>query len=262
MPHYVDDPENPGTKIDVHALQERHPLRDLDPIFVVNRLRDDSWTLREALQILAGYDPTRTQWEEANGQLFQTPPGLHFYLDGLSSELLRQKGLTHPRRMENLSDINDLMHYARHSSLDERRTPAAWIDWAESKAFAPYWLGYPSGNKKPGLAPAHAEQVEKAQADDVEMKGQKSPVPAKRPKSDFKTLVGDYLSAKLREVRINTAKSLYAAVEADAGTDASPFDRGTGGNRGKVVHRGTGKPFSVKTFQNNWADLQVRAGRL
>jgi hypothetical protein len=57
VPHYVDDPVNPGKKIDVHALQERDPLRDLEPIFIGRYLRDDLWTLREALQILAGYDP-------------------------------------------------------------------------------------------------------------------------------------------------------------------------------------------------------------
>ena len=141
MPHYVDDPDDPGKKIDVHVLQEREPHRHLEPIRIDRYLRYDLWTLREALQILAGYDPI-TNWEESNGCLNQTPPGLHFFLDGLSSQLLYQRNLFHPRTYENLSDVNDLMSYASNSNLDERRTPQVRLEWASKKDFIPYWLGY------------------------------------------------------------------------------------------------------------------------
>jgi hypothetical protein len=152
VPHYVDDPVNPGKKIDVHALQERDPLRDLEPIFIGRYLRDDLWTLREALQILAGYDPV-TGWQESDGRLCQTPPGLHFYLDGLSSVLLLQRGLTHPRGNENLRDINDLMSWARNSSLGDKRTPQEWIDWARTKSFVPYWYDYAKSLESNGGSP-------------------------------------------------------------------------------------------------------------
>ncbi len=141
MPHFVDDPESPGKKIDVHTLQERDPLRDLEPILIGHYLRFDSWTLRQALQLLAGYDP-KTDWETARGRLYQTPPALHFYLDGLSSQLLLQMRLSHPRRTQNLSDINDLISWASNSNLEEKRTPREWIEWGQAKGFAPYWHDY------------------------------------------------------------------------------------------------------------------------
>lgn len=53
-----------------------------------------------------------------------------------------------------------------------------------------------------------------------------------------------------------TAKALYLAIEKKAGTD-SPFERGTGDNRAKLVVRELSEPVSLKTIQNAWADIKA-----
>ena len=51
-----------------------------------------------------------------------------------------------------------------------------------------------------------------------------------------------------------TAKELYNALEAKAGSD-SPFDKGTGNNRFGLFIRELATPLALKTVQNNWQKL-------
>lgn len=51
-----------------------------------------------------------------------------------------------------------------------------------------------------------------------------------------------------------TAKSLYLDLERKAGPD-SPFDKGTGDNRGGLFVREIAQPLSMKTVQNEWSRL-------
>lgn len=53
-----------------------------------------------------------------------------------------------------------------------------------------------------------------------------------------------------------TAKALYLAIEKKAGTD-SPFERGTGDNRAKLVVRELSETVGLKTIQNAWADIKA-----
>lgn len=139
MPHYIDNPELPNTKIDIFKYQLQHPNKEMPPIMIDGYLSRDVWSLHEALLLLAGYDPI-TRWDEVNGSLSQIPPASIYYIDGLSSEQLHFEGnIVHPRRDINFSDFCLLRSYANHLSLDLLRSPQDWIDWAIGKGFRPYW---------------------------------------------------------------------------------------------------------------------------
>lgn len=142
MPHYVDDPENPGKPIDVIKLQGRYPLRDL-PAFLLSRwMKHDTWSRREALMLLAGYNPDVTQWTEVADGFAQFFAGNRGYLDGMSDWMIQHANVhwRHPRHDEAYKQFLALSDYARGSPLDERKPPTEWINWAASKEFSPYWL--------------------------------------------------------------------------------------------------------------------------
>ena len=81
-----------------------------------------------------------------------------------------------------------------------------------------------------------------------------SAVPAKR--LTWRETVGPDIVAFLKDHKFGTAKELYHALEGTAGGPASPFDKGIGVHRGKLVVRHSGRPLSLKTVQNEWAKLR------
>lgn len=68
-----------------------------------------------------------------------------------------------------------------------------------------------------------------------------------------------YMVEKLRSGQFKTAKSLYHALEADAGSEASPFEKGVGANRGSLFVKEISQTLSLKTVQNKWRQLQDAA---
>lgn len=87
--------------------------------------------------------------------------------------------------------------------------------------------------------------------------------PARKPRAKRRTLwdvVAHYLIETMRAGQYTTAKELYRALEAKAGT-GSPFDKGTGSNRYSLLVRDIGKPLAVKTLQNNWQKLRTEAAK-
>ncbi|MDA8120303.1 MAG: hypothetical protein M0Z85_09775 [Gammaproteobacteria bacterium] len=141
MPSYVEDPENPGNKIDAIELLKRSPDVPPPPEATVGLMRRDKWTRHEALLILAGFS-------SSNNVLTGTPVGLIgagiAYLDGTTDGMIQQAGLSqpHPLHFRMFSDYMTLRWYASGEDIDERRTPVEWLAWAESKGFTPYWLEY------------------------------------------------------------------------------------------------------------------------
>jgi hypothetical protein len=65
-----------------------------------------------------------------------------------------------------------------------------------------------------------------------------------------------YVVQVFSEGQYTTAKELYGALEKKSGVASSPFDRGVGPSRGKLVVRDINKSVSLKTIQNCWADIQ------
>ena len=146
MPNYVDDPENPGKPIDVVKLQARHPLQVLPAFLLPEWMKSDTWSRREALMLLAGYNPHTTVWDETSEGLgmFARERG---YLDGLSDRMIQAANVHwfHPRFDEAYKQLLTLSGYATGGSLDERKTPDEWIAWAATKGFSPYWSDLATG---------------------------------------------------------------------------------------------------------------------
>lgn len=142
MPVYVDDPDTPGAKIDVIELQRRDQVALLPPFLVRHWLRREVWTRREAMKLLAGYDPDSTPWGESDAGFNTIPPGQIGYLDGMTALQLHVAGIGHPRSGDCLSDFWRLADYSKWVSLDEKRCPWDWLAWVADREFEPYWLGW------------------------------------------------------------------------------------------------------------------------
>ena len=151
MPHYVNHPDHPGTTIDVMRLQDETPFRVLPPFLLSEWIKRDTWSRREALMLLAGYDPAVTKWTESPDGFGQFAAGNVGYLDALTESVIYEAKVSwrHPRWEEALEQFLDLADYARGASLDERRTPKDWIEWAANKGFTPYWFAW----MQPGVEP-------------------------------------------------------------------------------------------------------------
>ena len=67
-----------------------------------------------------------------------------------------------------------------------------------------------------------------------------------------------YIVDVMRAGQYATCKELYRALEAKAGPD-SPFDKGTGVNRGSLFVRESARALDVKTVQNKWQTLRELA---
>lgn len=67
-----------------------------------------------------------------------------------------------------------------------------------------------------------------------------------------------YIVEVMQAGQYATAKELYRALEAKAGSNA-PFDKGTGASRGSLFVREIAQPLSLKTVQNNWPALRELA---
>lgn len=67
-----------------------------------------------------------------------------------------------------------------------------------------------------------------------------------------------YIIEVMRAEQHATCKDLYRTLEAKAGPE-SPFDKGTGANRGNLFVREIAQALSLKTVQNEWSKLRELA---
>lgn len=81
---------------------------------------------------------------------------------------------------------------------------------------------------------------------------------AKAKRRTWKDVSASYIVEVMRAGRYTTAKELYRALESKAGAN-SPFDKGTGDNRGSLFVRDIAESLSLKTVQNNWQSLREQA---
>lgn len=138
MPHYIEDPDNPGQHIDVIELLGR--IEQSGKVTPNRRiigalLRRDVWTRRDALLILSGFHPETALDITGNPDIDRLA-----YLDGLRSHNLRMIRRIHPRDLESTREFLTLSDYAHGQDMAECKSPAEWLAWAESKGFRPYWL--------------------------------------------------------------------------------------------------------------------------
>lgn len=129
-------------------------------------------------------------------------------------------------------------------------------------------MGWELPDKFPRLAPVlsvPAERVGQTPAP-VLSPAKSSPVvqaPAGEPQAKRRGLwdvVTPYIIETMQAGQYATAKELFNALEAKAGSD-SPFDKGKGLNRYSLFVRETCEPLALKTLQNSWKKLRTDAGR-
>lgn len=244
MPFYVDDADKPGTPVDVIELQGRDPVQVLTPYLLPGWTKRDTWSRREALMLLAGYDPDATQWTEDSDGFGQFSAGNVGYLDGMSESMIRHANVywRHPRSDEALKHLWTLSDYAKGGALEERKAPNEWIAWADSKGFIPYWFPL-AGQANPTTAEP-GSGMESA-----------SPTAARKGRRrDAIAIVIDEVVAKLKscDTRV-TATSVMDALIVLARTD-DRIDVATN-NTGITWTQGNGKS---KTLTQSMLDDRLR----
>lgn len=120
------------------------------------------------------------------------------------------------------------------------------------------------------LAPTKAREVLSAngthpdsapQANNDAQSAEKSAGESQQERQDSRTWRSaalPYMIETLRAGQFATAKQLFNALERTAGP-TSPFDKGTGSNRGSLFVRDIARPLSLKTVQNTWPELVAAA---
>jgi hypothetical protein len=71
--------------------------------------------------------------------------------------------------------------------------------------------------------------------------------------------VRGYVVEFQRQGNYRSAKTLFSALECATGEDGSPFEKGSGTDRGKLVIRATGVAVAGKTLSNRWQEIRREA---
>ena len=79
-------------------------------------------------------------------------------------------------------------------------------------------------------------------------------------RQSWKDVATAYIVEVIEDGQYATAKELYRALEDKAGPN-SPFEKGTGHNRGMLFVREIAQTLSLKTVQNEWKRLRALANR-
>lgn len=101
---------------------------------------------------------------------------------------------------------------------------------------------------EPQTAPAKPNTVEVGQV-------AAPATPGKTSIPEWLNVTSDYIAGLMKEGRYGTAKELFNALEAKAGTD-SPFEKGAVQNRGSLYVRAIAATVTLKTMQNNWSKIR------
>jgi hypothetical protein len=102
-----------------------------------------------------------------------------------------------------------------------------------------------------------AVQPESAKPDAMEPEPQTAPeTPGEKSIAKWLSVTSDYIAGVMKEGRFGTAKELFKALEAKAGHESSPFEKGTGNNRDSLFVRAIHCHVSQKTMQNNWSVIR------
>lgn len=80
-----------------------------------------------------------------------------------------------------------------------------------------------------------------------------------RPRRTWRDVAKPYMLEVLRSGKFASAAEFERELRNRAGSQGSPFDKGTDLHRGTLWVRELGKPLSLKAIQNNWGKLKQEA---
>jgi len=83
-----------------------------------------------------------------------------------------------------------------------------------------------------------------------------APAASKAKRRTWMDVCGPYFNLTLGRGQYTTGKKFYAALMATAGTEGSPFAKGTGDNRGSLFIVETKRPLPEKTITTNWRRIR------
>jgi hypothetical protein len=98
------------------------------------------------------------------------------------------------------------------------------------------------------------EQTTQPQAAPAQSPATPAPVAQTTKRRTWWDVSSPYIVETMRAGQYATAKELYKALEAKAGS-GSPFEKGTGNNRSSLFIRELAAPLSLKTMQNKWPEM-------
>lgn len=113
----------------------------------------------------------------------------------------------------------------------------------------------------PDCPPMAADSPLRYWVPDAPAQSPAAPAPVVNPKAKRRTwwdVSSPYIVEVMQTGQYATCKELYRALDAKAGPD-SPFDKGTGANRGSLFVREIAQSLDVKTVQNKWQKLRELA---
>jgi hypothetical protein len=142
----------------------------------------------------------------------------------------------------------DLITWAKENGCVADEVLAAW-DAYQAEA----------GEAEQRTAPATSDAVqpEPEKPDAVQPEPQTAPeTPGEKSIAKWLSVSRDYIAGVMREGRYGTAKELFNALNAKAVHESSPFEKGTGNNRGNLFVREIHRHVSLKTMQNNWSEIR------
>ena len=167
---------------------------------------------------------------------------------------------------ESLNDIDPSNNYARRAvreafdayrqavkSVGEPDNGDTWRDAMVRELLTPKVAPEPSGVEASPVQPqAAAHESVADSADNAPV------VKTKAKRRTWWDVSSPYVVEVMRAGQYATCKELYRALEGKAGPD-SPFDKGTGANRGRLFVREIARTLDVKTVHNKWATLRELA---
>ena len=157
------------------------------------------------------------------------------------------------RRARATASVADLKAEAMRSQAEVTAKMDAWRDAMARELLTPKVAPEPSGVEASPVQPqaaAHESVADSASNAPV--------VKTKAKRRTWWDVSSPYIVEVMRAGQYATCKELYRALEGKAGPD-SPFDKGTGANRGRLFVREIARTLDVKTVHNKWATLRELA---
>ena len=199
--------------------------------------RNGQYLVCEAAQILADANPGDDVMLgiDAGGLCRQMEDAIHAAAPHTKKLTVRFNGI--PVAADSITEYRVYLHTVLHSDVNE---------WLKNMG-AGYALNFPYQTTDAGVKAAPC-------VTDSATGGLK---PDKAKRRTWRDVAWRYVLETFKAGQFSTAKSLYYTLESKAGSEDSPFDKGTGVHRYALYVREIGNTVTLKTIQNAWPKIKA-----